>query len=181
MEIINVLGTPGAGKTTQAEMLAKYLDCPWFSMGELIRTKATGQDRQDMLDGKIIDDSVTMKFVNQALAEIEGQSKACVFEGNPRRIPQVDWWLDQARSGRLTLRGVIHLTVDPEVAAARMDKRGRLDDAQTHVVEKRLAEYKRFITPNLDYLKKNQVPIYEINANGTIEQVAQQIHKALGL
>lgn len=181
MEIICVLGTPGAGKTTEAELLAKYLDCPWFSMGELIRAKATGQDRQDMLDGKIIDDTVTMRLVDDAIASVEPNAKQCIFEGNPRRIPQVDWWLAQVKSGRIKIKGIIHLSADPAIAADRLNKRGRVDDASDHIVEKRLAEYKRFITPTLDYLKQHNIPIQELNANGTIEEVADQIHKALGL
>jgi adenylate kinase family enzyme len=52
--VILILGTPGAGKTTQARLLSEYLGCKWFSMGELIRAKVTGQDRKDMLAGKII-------------------------------------------------------------------------------------------------------------------------------
>src|ERR1700712_871421 len=99
--MIIILGTPGAGKTTQTKLLSEYLGCPWFSMGDLIRQKATGQDRQDMLAGKIIDDQVTMHIVDQALATVDTR-KQCIFEGNPRRIPQVDWWLAQIKAGRLS-------------------------------------------------------------------------------
>jgi adenylate kinase family enzyme len=61
--MILFLGTPGAGKTTQTKLLAEYLNCPWFSMGELIRQNATGQDRKDMLAGKIISDEATLGIV----------------------------------------------------------------------------------------------------------------------
>lgn len=178
--MINILGTPGAGKTTQTKLLAEYLNCPWFSMGDLIRQKATGQDRKDMLAGKIIDDDVTMRFVGEALATIDA-SKQCVFEGNPRRIPQVNWWLAQVKAGHLNISGVIHLVADPLVAEVRLDKRGRLDDFDDDVVEKRFAEYNRFITPTLDYLKKNNIPVYEIDANGTIKEEFNLIKQALGI
>ena len=45
--MIIILVLPGPGKTTQTSLLAEYLDCPWFSMGELIRQQANGQDRQE--------------------------------------------------------------------------------------------------------------------------------------
>jgi len=92
--MILILGTPGAGKTTQTRLLAEYLGCPWFSMGELIRKDAKGQDRLDMLAGKIISDEVTLGIVDKVLAKIDTKDHECVFEGNPRSITQAQWWLD---------------------------------------------------------------------------------------
>ena len=51
--MIIILGTPGAGKTTQAQLLADRLGCKWFSMGQLIRDHVKGRDRKEMLAGKI--------------------------------------------------------------------------------------------------------------------------------
>ncbi|MBX4191113.1 nucleoside monophosphate kinase [Candidatus Saccharibacteria bacterium] len=179
--MILILGNPGAGKTTQTQMLAKYLSCSWFSMGELIRKGATGQARRDMLAGKIISDDVTLNLVDKTLKDLDLKSKECVFEGNPRSVTQAEWWLDQAVAGRFKLTGVIHLVADPAIAEKRMLKRGRLDDHDDDVIEKRYAEYRRSITPTLNYLKEHDVPVYEINGNGTIEEIANQIHKVLGV
>jgi adenylate kinase family enzyme len=161
-------------------MLAGYLKCPWFSMGELIRKGVAGEERKAMLAGKIIGDDVTLNIVDKALNTID-TSKECVFEGNPRSIPQADWWLAQAAAGRFKITGLIHMVADPNVAEQRMVKRGRLDDHDDNVIEKRYAEYLRSTKPTLDYLKSKGVPVHEINANGSIKEVANSIHQALGL
>ena len=179
--MIIILGTPGAGKTTQTNLLAEYLGCKRFSMGELIRANVTGKDRLEMLAGKIIDDKVTMDIVDKALAGVDAAQQECVFEGNPRSVPQAQWWLEQVKEGRFQIKGVVHLVADPQVAEERMIKRGRLDDHDDNVIEKRFTEYQRSIAPILDYLKNNGVPVHKVSANGTIDEIAVNIHEALGL
>jgi adenylate kinase len=178
--MILILGNPGAGKTTQTRLLAEYLGCPWFSMGELIRKNVTGHARRDMLAGKIISDDVTLDIVDKALKTID-TSKECVFEGNPRSIPQAKWWLEQAAAGRFRFTALIHMTADPAIAQQRMLQRGRLDDHDDDVIEKRYDEYRRSITPTLEYLKEHAVAVHEIDANGTIEEIAGLIRQALGI
>lgn len=179
--MIIILGTPGAGKTTQTRLLAEYLGCKWFSMGQLIRDKVKGQDRKDMLAGKIIDDKVTLDIVDKEFSGFDTSKEECVFEGNPRSIPQAQWWLDQEAAGRFKIKGLVHMVASPKVAEARMVQRGRLDDHDDNVVEKRFAEYNRSVTPTLDYLKEHGVAVHEVDANGTIEEVSQEIHKVLGV
>lgn len=179
--MIIILGTPGAGKTTQTGLLAEYLGCRWFSMGELIRNNAKGKARSDMLAGKIIGDKVTLGIVEKALSTFDPAQHECVFEGNPRSIVQARWWLDQVKAKRFKIKGVIHLVASPDVAEKRLTNRGRLDDHDEGVVEKRMAEYRRSITPTLKFLKKNSVPVHEINGDGAIPEVSKLIHKALGV
>lgn len=179
--MILILGNPGAGKTTQTRLLAEYLNCPWFSMGELIRTNVTGKDRQEMLAGKIIGDRVTLGIVEQTLKGIDTLGSECVFEGNPRSVTQAKWWLKQAAAGRFKITGVIHMVADPGVAEQRLIKRGRLDDHDDDVINKRYSEYRRSITPTLDYMTKHDIKVHEINANNGIEDVAADIRKVLGV
>jgi adenylate kinase len=179
--MILMLGTPGAGKTTQTRLLAGRLNCKWFSMGELIRNNAKGQDRREMLAGKIIDDEVTLKIVDQTLAAFGPASEECVFEGNPRSILQAQWWLSQVEKGRFEIKGLIHLVADPAVAEARLVRRGRLDDHDDNVVEKRFEEYHRSITPTLEYLREHGIKVHQIDANPSIEEVERAIDAALGV
>jgi adenylate kinase family enzyme len=136
-------------------------------MGELIRQNVTGK--------------VTLNIVDKTLAAIDTKTKECVFEGNPRSIPQAQWWLEQIAQGRFDLKGVLHLVVDHQIAQDRMEKRGRVDDENEEVIKKRFDEYHRSITPTLDYLENHGVSVYEIDASGTIEEVAENIHKTLGI
>lgn len=179
--MILMLGTPGAGKTTQTRLLAERLGCRWFSMGELIRQGVTGQDRRDMLAGKIIGDEVTLKIVDQALSTFDPAIEECVYEGNPRSIPQARWWTAQEKKGRLKIHCLFHLVADPRVAEERMVRRGRLDDHDDNVIDERFEQYKKSVAPTLEYLKENGVTVHEIDANGTIEEVEAAIDKSLGM
>lgn len=177
--MIIILGTPGAGKSTQARLLAEYLGCDWFSMGELIREKVSGQDRKDMLAGKIISDQVTLDIIDKTLSRIDTKSKEVVFEGNPRSVPQAKWWMKQEQLGRYKIKAAIHLVASPDVAAKRLVNRGRLDDHDENVVDTRFAEYHKSIAPTLDYLKQHGVTVHEVDANGTIEEEFHLIQQAL--
>jgi adenylate kinase len=179
--VIIILGTPGAGKTTQARLLAEHLGCQWFSMGQLIRDSVTGQDRKQMLAGKIIGDKVTMEIVDKALSGVDTANQECVFEGNPRQVAQAKWWLQQVESGRFKITAVVHLVANLDVAEKRLVNRGRLDDHDDSVVETRFDEYNKTITPTLDYLKSHGVVIHNVDANGTIEEEANLIRQALGV
>jgi adenylate kinase len=178
--MIIILGTPGAGKTTQARLLAEHLNCPWFSTGQLIRDNVTGNDRKDMLAGKIIDDTTTLGIVDKVL-QTEAPDGNCIFEGSPRTLKQAKWWLEQSAIGRFKVEAVIHLVADLEVAEKRLVNRGRLDDHDDNVVETRFKEYKESITPTLEYLENHGIIVKQVDANGTIEQEAALIHEALGV
>jgi adenylate kinase len=178
--MIIILGTPGAGKTTQARLLAEHLNCPWFSTGQLIRDNVTGNDREDMLAGKIINDTTTLGIVDKVL-QAEAPDGNCIFEGSPRTLKQAKWWLEQSAAGRFKVKAVIHLVADPEIAEKRLVNRGRLDDHNDNVVETRFKEYKESITPTLEYLENHGITVKQVDANGTIEEEAALIHKALGV
>jgi adenylate kinase family enzyme len=77
------------------------------------------------------------------------------------------------------IKGIIHLVIDPAVAEERLQKRGRLDDYDSNVIEKRFAEYKKSIDPTLTYLEDHGLSINEVQAAGTIEEVAKRIHAAI--
>jgi adenylate kinase len=179
--MILILGTPGAGKTTQTRLLAEYLGWKWYSMGELIRQKVTGDERKEMLEGKIISDEVTIRIIDESMTELGKQLDDCVWEGSPRSVPQAQWWLDQTKQGRITIKGIVHLVADLNVAEKRLLKRGRLDDHDDNVISTRFREYRKSIEPTLNFFKQNKVPVYEIDANGTIEEISQKIHNCLGV
>jgi adenylate kinase len=134
-----------------------------------------------MLAGKIISDDVTLGIIDKTLSEIDAKTKEVIFEGNPRSIPQAKWWIKQEQAGRYKIKAVIHLVASPKVAAERLVERGRLDDHDENVVETRFEEYQRSITPTLEYLKKQGVPVHEVNADGTIEEEEALVHQALNI
>ena len=179
--MIILLGMPGSGKTTQTEALGEFLNCPWFSMGEIIRQKATGQDREQMLAGKIIADEPTLKLLWDELKPLDLVNKECVVEGNPRSIPQAEWWLDKIKKKQVNFTGLVHLVMDVEDAENRLAQRRRVDDEDIRVLKQRFAEYHRTITPTLEFLKKHGIKARKVDAAQDIEKVEADIKKVLGI
>jgi adenylate kinase len=89
-----LIGPPGSGKGTQAELLREKNSFVHYSTGEvfrdLIRRKtAVGiQVEKYVTSGGLVPDSVVLAVVNSFLAENAG--KPILFDGFPRTIPQVD-------------------------------------------------------------------------------------------
>jgi len=88
-----LLGAPGAGKGTQAELLAKELDLPHISSGDLFREAikaktSLGIEAQTYIDrGELVPDAVTSAMVAERLAKSDCAAGA-ILDGFPRTIEQ---------------------------------------------------------------------------------------------
>jgi len=176
--MISVLGLAGSGKSTQGKLLARRLNCPWVSIGELLRTGLEGEARQQMLRGEIIDDHITLPILEHELIAKNASRDEVVVDGFPRNLSQAEWLAAKAKAGDIKMTGVIHLMADDNVALNRLLHRGRKDD--THdAIHQRFGDYERTIIPILNYLRERGLPVYDIDGNGTIDHVENMIDKAL--
>ena len=97
-----LIGPPGSGKGTQAELLREQDSFVHYSTGEvfrdLIRRKTTVgiQVEKYVTSGGLVPDSVVLEVVNSFLAENAG--KPILFDGFPRTIPQAEG-LDKVLGG----------------------------------------------------------------------------------
>jgi adenylate kinase len=178
--VINILGMAGAGKSTQGKLLAKKLNCAWESSGDLVRDKLSGQSREDMLSGKLIDDQTILDLLAREFKKMKVDSQEFVFDGFPRSLAQAKWLVSNVKKGSIMMTAIIHLTAHREVALARLSQRSRKDDTQ-EAIARRVADYEHTILPILDYLKAAGMPVYDIDGDGTINEVEAKIHKKLGI
>ena len=94
MKII-VLGAPGAGKGTQAEVLAEKFDIPVISTGNIIRNAlkqktAIGKQAKDYIDkGLLVPDDIVVEIIRERL-EQDDCSNGYILDGFPRTVPQAD-------------------------------------------------------------------------------------------
>ncbi len=94
MKII-MLGAPGAGKGTQADMLAEGLGIPHISTGDLFRANIGGgtelgmKAKQFMDKGELVPDSLTVEMLFDRVAA-DDCKQGYVLDGFPRTIPQAD-------------------------------------------------------------------------------------------
>jgi adenylate kinase len=91
-----LLGPPGSGKGTQAKRLAKYLDIPHISSGDLFRemkeadTPLAHEIRQILASGDLVPDDLTVQVVAERLAKADTREKGAILDGFPRTVPQAE-------------------------------------------------------------------------------------------
>lgn len=94
MKIV-MLGAPGAGKGTQAKMLAKKFQIPHISTGDIFRMNIKegtdlGKEAKGYMDkGALVPDSLTIRMVIDRLGK-EDCAKGYILDGFPRTIPQAE-------------------------------------------------------------------------------------------
>lgn len=115
-----LLGAPGAGKGTQAEVICDHLGIPAISTGNIIRealkngTELGKQAKSYMDEGKLVPDEVVIAIIKERLAKDDCQ-KGFILDGFPRTVPQAE---------ALDAMGiVIDRVIDIEVADEAIQKR----------------------------------------------------------
>ncbi len=90
-----LLGAPGAGKGTQAEVLSRMCDIPTISTGNILRAAMkngtpVGLKAKEYVDsGKLVPDDVIIGIVRERLAQ-EDCKNGYILDGMPRTIPQAE-------------------------------------------------------------------------------------------
>jgi len=181
-----LIGPPGAGKGTQASLLAEYFGVPAISTGDIFRenvkneTELGVQAKGFMDRGEYVPDSLTNALVKDRLAQPDAQ-KGFLLDGYPRTIDQVhqlDGFLDEMNK---SLDVVVQLTADIDELVRRLSKRaqeqGRTDDTPD-VIRRRQEVYEEQTAPLIDvYVSRSQVA--KINGLGEINEVTGRIIEAL--
>lgn len=116
-----LLGAPGAGKGTQAEILAAKLCIPTISTGNILREAIkngtpTGQKaRSFMDDGKLVPDDVIIDIVRERLAQPDCE-RGYILDGMPRTIAQAQALLEQG----IDIDCVVSIEIADSVIETRM-------------------------------------------------------------
>ncbi len=119
-----LLGAPGAGKGTQAEMLNEHLRIPAISTGNMLReamakgTPLGNQVKQLMDGGCLVPDDVIMSIIKERVAQSDC-ANGFILDGVPRTLAQAEA-LD-AKGVRID--HVVSIEVDDSVIEGRMTGR----------------------------------------------------------
>ena len=119
-----LLGAPGAGKGTQAEVICKALNIPAISTGNIIREALAqgtemGLKAKSFMDaGQLVPDDVVIGIIKERLAK-DDCANGFILDGFPRTIPQAEA-LDAMG---VIIDRVIDIEVPDEKIAARMSGR----------------------------------------------------------
>lgn len=116
-----LLGAPGAGKGTQAEVICEKLSIPTISTGNIIRealkngTEMGLKAKSYMDEGKLVPDDVVIGIIKERLSQDDCQN-GFILDGFPRTIPQAEA-LDQMG---IVIDRVISIEVPDDKIATRM-------------------------------------------------------------
>ena len=176
------MGTPGAGKGTQAALLSALLGIPHISTGDIFRANVSagtplGIEAQSYMDvGEYVPDGVTNEMVRDRLTH-EDARQGFILDGYPRTVEQVvelDAMLSVEKS---KIDHVIELTVDVDVVVARLVKRsaeqGRTDDTE-EVLRRRLEVYAEQ-TVSLVEVYQDRGLLVQVDGLGDIDAVTSAI------
>ena len=132
-----LLGAPGAGKGTQAEILCERLNIPTISTGNMIReamksgTEMGLKAKEYAENGKLVPDEVVIGIVDERL-RMDDCKNGFILDGFPRTIPQAEA-LD--RMG-ITNDYVVDINVPDEVITRRVSgRRACLDCGSTYHID----------------------------------------------
>ena len=119
-----LLGAPGAGKGTQADILCKELDIPTISTGNILRaaikagTETGKQAEAYMKAGKLVPDEVIIGIIHDRVAEDDCKN-GYILDGVPRTIAQAE----SLEKAGIVFDDVVSIEISDEVIMERMSGR----------------------------------------------------------
>ena len=185
MKII-MLGAPGAGKGTQAKMIAEKYNIPHISTGDIFRANIKngtelGKKAKSYMDkGQLVPDELTLDLIMDRFKEDDCKN-GYVLDGFPRTIPQAEALKVMLKERGQDISVMLDLDVPEEELMTRLIKRGkesgRADDNE-ETIKKRLVVYNTQTSPLKEYYK-GEGKYQHINGLGTMEGIFEDICKAV--
>ncbi len=205
---IALFGPPGAGKGTQATLLAERHGLCHISTGNILRAaiKAgtpVGLEAKKYIDaGQLVPDEVVRTLAEDAI--IAEDCDQYILDGYPRTVQQAEWLNTFLVARNTPLCAVIFFVLPDEVIIDRLSKRRvhketgenyHLDhkppppdidpsliiqrpDDQPDAIRKRIQVYKIETQPVEDYYRR-QGALVEVDAVGGFEEIAARIEEVL--
>lgn len=131
---IILLGPPGAGKGTQAQLISKEFGIPQISTGDMLRAAIKagtplGLEAKSVMDrGELVSDALVINLVKERLAEPDCAG-GCIFDGFPRTIAQAE----ALAAAGVSIDHVIEISVpDDEIVSRMSGRRAHLPSGRTY-------------------------------------------------
>jgi adenylate kinase len=181
-----LMGPPGAGKGTQAKVVAEHFGIPAISTGDIFRANVTrgtelGKKAQEYMDaGEYVPDEVTNLMVRARIDEPDA-APGFLLDGYPRTLAQVEELDGMIAFTGHRLDAVVVLTVDADEVVARLLQRaeteGRTDDTED-VIRRRQDLYGEQTQPLIGVYRQRGI-VHEIDGMGEVDDVTSRIFDAL--
>jgi adenylate kinase len=123
-----LLGPPGAGKGTQAQMIVERYHIPQISTGDILRAAvkegtSLGKQAKTFMDrGQLVPDEVVIGIIDERLRASDCNA-GFILDGFPRTTPQAEALQAILTKIRKSVDHVINIEVDPEELVRRLTGR----------------------------------------------------------
>lgn len=205
---IVLLGAPGAGKGTQAQMLVDEFGFEHVSTGDLLRAAVKagtelGKEAKGYMDaGQLVPDSVVVGLVKEKLGE--GSAAGFLLDGFPRNLAQAKTLDDELAAMGLKVDAALLVNVEPQVIIDRLSSRrtcrtcgytgtaadkvcprdgGEMyqrDDDKPETIKNRLAVYAEQTEPLVGYYRDRGI-LREVDGDRPQDEVYADVKTVLGL
>lgn len=179
-----MLGPPGAGKGTQAALLAKAIGIPHVSTGEMLRanvadeTELGKQAEEIMAKGDLVPDELVTAMLLERLKESDAVC-GYLLDGYPRNPAQAGAL--EAALGADCIELAIAIEVPEEELISRLlgrsEEQGRADDSE-ETIKNRLDVYSSETAPLIDYYEGRSA-LVSVDGHGAVDEVFTRVAKAL--
>ena len=170
-----MVAPPGAGKGTQAAIIAAHLDIPYIGSGDLLRDHVArqtdlGRAVSEHLDrGALVPDDIVLEMIRPAVV------------GVPRNMAQARALYEIGRELNMTANVALHLKADDAELIRRLLARAALEhrsDDTEEVIRRRLDLYHTVTHPIVDWYAERGI-LVSVDAMRPVAQVGRQILTAL--
>lgn len=199
-----LVGPPGAGKGTQASLLAEHYKIPHISTGDIFRANlksgtALGLQAKGFMDkGELVPDSVTNEMVKDRLQRESG----FLLDGFPRNVAQAEVLRHFLLEREAPLNAVVEFAIENDEIIKRLSARrtcrgcGKVfagdigkcdacggeiyqrDDDKESVIARRLEVYGEQTAPIIDFYKRAGLLI-TVAAIGEVSSITENVIRAL--
>jgi len=181
------MGPPGAGKGTQAQLLAALWKIPHISTGDILRAcvvakTALGQQAQAYMDrGELVPDELLMDIVRERLKEPDADA-GWILDGFPRTVAQatfLDKLLHELSGAGASNGGLkaVNLDVPDDILVARLLSRGRRDDNE-ETIRRRLQVYREQTEPLIAFYS-DRLELVAVDGDRPMEEVTAELQREL--
>jgi adenylate kinase len=189
-----LLGPPGAGKGTQAQRLAKSLNIPQLSTGDMLRAAVAAgtpiglKAKAVMESGALVSDEIVVGNINDRIDEPDA-TRGFILDGFPRTLAQARALETMLAAKRVRLDAAIELTVDAPKLVERILRRAKeaaaagqpvRKDDDPEVFKSRLAAFERDTAAVTPFYRERGL-LHEVDGMAPIQDVAKAIDSVLSV
>lgn len=179
--IVIIMGGPGSGKGTIAELLLKLHRFNYIETGALFRSLSSDSDIAKIMErGGLIPD----KKIFPLIMEHTSDNTDVLFDGFPRNIAQAKWLVDKFQNNIIN---VVYLKLSKDIMIQRINKRlsegsSRIDDMKKEIIQKRLFTFESETLPAIKFFNQSSdINFIEIDGLKTPDEIADVIKDYLPL